>query len=239
MSDELWFVVPPGWIELAAHADDAAAVAWFDRLLARTPDLLSVPHRDQLREAFVQTRVRLPVDQLGSAGLLLTSWEDGDGGTVWQYTVDVMVVPGMGELNLMAVLERFLSSDEGKRPMGDGDFVETFQTPAKRDGVAVFTTAEITDDDGTLARHLPAIEPSRLGVVTSAVRLGRSPGSDDERILLVTGVAPNVDQRWAMALIAANIAATAQVRDSDDDPLPGRIDVDATGHGRDLDESSR
>ena len=51
-----------------------------------------------------------PVD---SAGALLTVLDD-DRATLWMFTVTQVVFPPSGDANMMAVVERFLDSGEGR-----------------------------------------------------------------------------------------------------------------------------
>lgn len=231
VGDELWFVTPPGWIELVAHEDDEEAARWFDRLLAKTPDLVDEAGLARLRSTFAEVRRQMPRDLVDSAGVLVTVLED-DEVTLWQYTVTLMTPPQAGDVNVMAVIERFLESAEGREPLGEDDFVESFHTPDGRDGVAVHTTTTL-DDGGRLAANIPGANPARLGVVYAAVRLNRVRGASGDRLAIIVGTAPNVEQRLPMSIIAAQVLMSARLRDSDADPPAGRIDVDATGRRRD------
>lgn len=230
--DELWVGIPPGWIELVAHESDDAATEWFDRLLALTPDLLDERASTRLKRTFAEARRQLPSGLADAAGLLLTTLED-DQVTLWQYTVTLVPVPPSGDVNVMAVVERFLKSPEGRRPLTDpDDLVETFQTTDGRDGVAIHTTTRV-DDNGRLSANIPGADADRLGVVYAAVRLNRPRGASADRMAVITGVAPTVAQRLPMSVVAAQLTMSAQLRDSDAPPPPGRVDVDATGQRRD------
>ena len=231
VGDELWFVTPPGWIELVAHEDDEEAAPWFDRLLAKTPDLVDEAGTDLLRRTFAEVRRQMPRDLINSAGVIVTTLED-DEVTLWQYTLTLMTPPQAGDVNLMAVVERFLESPEGREPLGEGDFVESFHTADGRDGIAVHTTT-VLDDGGRLAANIPGANPDRLGVVHAAVRLNRVRGASGDRLAVIVGTAPNVEQRLPMSIIAAQILVSARLRDSDAEPPVGRIDVDAAGRRRD------
>jgi len=237
VGDELWFVTPPGWIELVAHEDDEEAARWFDRLLAKTPDLIDEAGLDLLRRTFADVRRQMPRDLVDSAGVLVTTLED-DAVTLWQYTITLLTPPQAGDVNLMAVVERFLESPEGREPLGEGDFVESFRTPDGRDGVAVHTTTNL-DDGGRLASNIPGATPNRLGVVHAAVRLNRVRGASGDRLAVIVGTAPKVEQRLPMSIVAAQILVSARLRDSDAEPPAGRVDVDATGRGRDEEQQRR
>ncbi len=230
--DELWVAVPPGWIELVAHADDDEARLWFERLLDRTPDLFDDDGRAILRQSFDDVRRQVPRGALDAAGVLVTTLED-DSVTLWQFSIATLPVPPSGDVNMMAVIERFLDSPQGRNPLTDpDDLVESFRTEDGRDGVAIHTTTRV-DDGGRLASTVPGTDPERLGVVHAAVRLNRPRSATADTIAIITGVAPNVQQRLAMSIVAAQITLSARLRDSDDAPLPGRVDVDATGRRRD------
>lgn len=231
VGDELWFGTPPGWIELAAHDGDEAAIAWFDRLLAQTPDAFDDRTLADLRARFLQARGAVPRDGITSAGVLVTTTE-ADEITAWQFTLAVVDMPPSGDVNVMAVIERYLESDEGRRPLGADDFVETFQTDDGRDGVAVHTTAD-SEQPAEILASLPTADPGRLGVVHAAVRLNRPRSADHDRVLVLTAVCPRPYERLALAVVAASVVLSARLRDGDAAPLPGRVDLDATGAGRD------
>lgn len=239
--DELWLAVPPGWIELVAHNDDAEASAWFERLLDQTPALFDDDGRAILRQAYDEVRRQMPQGLIDAAGVLITSLDDdadANAATLWQFSVAVVPAPPSGDVNLMAVVERFLDSPQGRRPLTDeDDLVESFRTEDGRDGVAIHTTTRV-DDGGRLAGNVPGTDPARLGVVYAAVRLNRPRAATADRIAVVTGVAPNVEQRLAMSLVAAGLTLSAQLRDHDDAPPPGRVHLDATGRGRGLSDRS-
>lgn len=230
--DELWVGIPPGWIELVAHEDDAEAARWFDRLLDQTPDLFDDAGREVLRDSYDQVRRQMPRGAVDAAGVLVTTLAD-DEVTLWQFTVTVVPVPPSGDVNVMAVVERFLDSETGRRPLDDpDDLVESFRTDDGRDGVAIHTTARVSDD-GRLARNVPGTDADRLGVVYAAVRLNRPATATADRLAVVTGVAPSVAQRLPMSIVAAQLTLSARLRDGDADAPPGRVDVDTTGRRRD------
>lgn len=229
--DELWMAIPPGWIELVAHADDVEAARWFDRLLDKTPDLFDDDGKNVLRASYDEVRRRMPREALQSAGVLVTAY--GEEATLWQYTVSIESVPTAGDINFMAVVERFMASEEGRAPLNEEtDFVENYQTVDGRDGIAIHTTTAV-DNDAAIKENMPLAETNRLGVVYAAVRLNRPIESDEDKILLVTGVSPNLDQRLAMSIIAAQITLSARLHDNDAPAMDGRVDVDATGRRRD------
>lgn len=229
--DELWFAIPAGWIELVAHENDEEAAQWFDRLLGKTPDTFDEAAKKILRSSYDEVRRQMPRGLVDAAGALITSLDDEV--TLWQFSVTLLSMPPAGDVNVMAVIEKFMNSAQGREGViGDGDFIENFQTPDGRDGIAIHTTTQI-DDNGRLAANVPGVDADRLGVVYAAVRLNRPSTASSDRLAVVTGVAPNVEQRLAMAIVAAQITISARLHDSDAEPLPGRIDVDVAGRQRD------
>ncbi|MGL3198944.1 MULTISPECIES: hypothetical protein [Curtobacterium] len=130
-----------------------------------------------------------------------------------------------GDVDLLAVVERFLDSPAGAVGLSPGDLVESFVTHDGRPGVAIHTT---TGGPDALRSNVPHAETDALGVVYTAVRLehGRE-GSD--RILLLTGIAPSVTERLPMAVLAAQIILSATLRDSEDRP-DVRVVLDATSN---------
>lgn len=232
VGDELWVAVPPGWIELVAHENDEDAARWFDRLLAKTPNTFDENGMESLRTSYDEVRRQMPRDSIDAAGVLVTTL-DNDEVTLWQFTMSVVAGPPSGDVNVMAVVERFMGSAEGRELIaGKDDFAESFQTQDGRDGVAIHTTTRI-DDDGRLAMNIPHADSERLGVVYAAIRLNRAKSTTADRIAIIVGVAPNVEQRLPMSIVAAQLTLSARLRDSDAPPLPGRIDIDVTGYRRD------
>jgi hypothetical protein len=224
---ELWFLVPPGWIELAAFETEAEATTWFDRVLAQSAAVLDEGTRTELARIYAAVRGRAPHGLVDSAGALVTTLPD-DTVTLWAFTVRVLDMPPSGDVNPMAVVERFLAAEQeaGAPELADADLVETFRTRDGRDGVAIHTSVAAPRP---FEAEVPGTDPEALGVVYAAVRLRRPPGAAADRLVLVTGVSPNVGQRLPMAVVAAGLTLSAQVRAEGEEPPPGRIDIDATG----------
>jgi hypothetical protein len=225
---ELWVHVPPGWIELAAFAGDAEALAWFGRLLDETPDLFAATARAELMRTYAAVRSQVDHGLVDSAGTLVTTLPD-DTVTIWQFTLRVVDLPPSGDVNPMAVVQRFLAAEQagGTDELGTDDLVEEFRTEDGRDGVAIHTTAPAGENGPLLLRHVPHADPAALGVVYAAVRLHRSSGGDFDRLAVVTGVAPTVAERLPMALVAAQLTLSARLRNARSDPPPGPVAVDA------------
>jgi hypothetical protein len=217
----LWVAVPPGWIEFKAHGTPAEARRWFAGLLDQHADELA-PVRTALESAFEQVRAAVAEQPVDAAGALVTVVDEAV--TLWQYTVTLVPVPEPGDINVMAVLERYLGSTPGAAPLADDDLVEEFVTSDGRDGIAVHTSV-VASDPGLLLDHVPHVEPAALGAVHATV-----PVRGDRRLLaMITGVSPTVEERPLMAMVAAQMADTVQIRGLDDDPPAGRVDVDTTG----------
>ena len=214
----LTLAVPPGWIELKAFDDDAEALRWFTGLLDSTPALFDEPTRRHLLECYRVARAEalgLPVD---CAGVLMTVYDGAP--TLWTYTVVVIALPSSGEVNSMAVLQRYLESD-GRSHLGPEDLLESVDTPAGQEVVAIHTTSPVAPAlVEQVGDRVPGLggAGSALGVVHSAVRLPRSPGEDVDRLVLVTGVAPRLEERLAMSLVAAQLTLTARAGSSADLP---------------------
>lgn len=220
--------VPPGWIELKAFADDAEAERWFGELLDLTPDLYDAGQRAHLEEVYRQARAQvaqLPVD---AAGVLFTVLED-DRPTLWSFTLTQVPFPESRDVNVLGVLERFLASEAGRRGLGSDDVVETFETADGRDGVAIYTTGSVDPVTGHVGEHVPHLDAEALGVVHGAVRLPRLDGAQRDVVLVVSGVAPTLDERPLMALVAAQLTVNATLQPADQPLPPGRVAVDAVG----------
>lgn len=224
VGDELWVGLPPGWIELVAHPDETSARRWFDELLQTAPASMPTEVRQALRQRYANVRTQMPRGTIDSAGLLVTTLPD-DIATVWQFAMTIVAGPPTGDVDLLAVVERFLDSPAGAVGLSPGDLVESFVTHDGRPGVAIHTT---TGGPDALRSNVPHAETDALGVVYTAVRLehGRE-GSD--RILLLTGIAPSVTERLPMAVLAAQIILSATLRDSEDRP-DVRVVLDATSN---------
>ena len=224
----LRLAVPPGWIELKAFADDDTASAWFAALLDETPDLFDDASRARLEEAYTRVRAEVAPYPVDSAGALLTVLDD-DRATLWMFTVTQIVFPPSGDANVMAVVERYLESGEGRAGAGPDDLIESFTTDDGRDVVAIHTTARLDERAGMLTGNIPGADPSRLGAVYAAVRLPRAKGSRQDRVVVVTGVSPTVEERTLMSLVAAQLTLSATLH-TDAQGIPeGRIAVDPTG----------
>lgn len=159
--------------------------------------------------------------------LLVTTLPDGTV-TLWAFTVRVLDMPQSGDVNPVAVVERFLvaEQDAGVPELADADLMETFCTRDGRDGVAIHASVAAPLP---VEAEVPGTDPEALGVVYAAMRLRRPPGAAVDRLVLVTGVSPNVGQRLPMAVVAAGLTLSAQVRADGEKPPPGRIDIDPTG----------
>lgn len=217
----LWVAVPPGWIELKAHASAQAARHWFAALLDQDAERLAA-QRAALEEAFEQAREQVARQPVDAAGAIVTVVDDH--ATLWQYTLTLVQLPDPGDINVLAVIERYLHSRVGAAPLGPDDFVEEFVTTDGRDGVAVHTTAAAVDARA-LVERVPHTDPSRLGMVHAAVPVRGRRGL----LAMITGASPTVEERPLMAMAAAQMADTVQLRDALDAPPTGRLAIDTTG----------
>lgn len=222
--------VPPGWVELRAFEDDAAAEAWFERVLAATRGL-DTSTAETLRAGYGPIRRALREVPVDAAGLLLTTVGDvtdpdfgPDDLTVWVFTLTQVVLPGTAELNPMAVVERYLGTGPGSQPIGEDDLTETFRTHDGRDGVAIHSTAAQQRLDPRLL-SAAGLGPD-AGVVHAAVALGPLPDGSS-RMLVSTGLCRGLEERPLMALTQAQLTLGATVRAVGD--LDGsRVVLDAT-----------
>lgn len=220
--------VPPGWIELKAIEDDEQARQWFDELLDLTPGLYDEAGRASLHEVFQQARAQVALLPVDAAGAFFTVLEE-DRPTLWAFTLTQVPFPESRDINVMAVVERFLSSQTGRQGLGPDDVVETFQTQDGRDGVAIYTTGSVDPSSGRVGGHIPQLDADALGVVYGAVRLPRLDDAQQDVVLVVSGVAPTLEERPLMALIAANLTVHATLQHADEPMPPGRVAVDAAG----------
>jgi hypothetical protein len=217
----LWVAVPPGWIEFKAHRTPEEARRWFAGLVDLHAQELA-PSRQTLEAAFEQVREAVSVQPVDAAGAVVTVVDDR--ATLWQYTLTLVDVPESGDINVMAVIERYLHSAAGAEPLTDADVVEEFVTTDGRDGMAVHTSVAAVDA-GRLLEHVAHARADQLGVVHAAV-----PVRGQRRLVaMITGVAPTVEERPLMAMVAAQMADTVQLRALTDAPPAGRVDVDTTG----------
>lgn len=216
-------------MELRAFDDDAAA-AWFERLLDATPGL-EEEQRVPLREIHGRLRDHLRDVPLDAAGIVLTVRPDTPGVsleealetrmpvamddlTVWLFTFLEMVVPGSPEIDPVAVLERWLSSDVGE--LQPGEEIEPFHTEDGRSGLALHTTLARR----AAAAPLPDSGGDEGGHVVAALHLGPGLPDGTSRLLIGTGSCVRRSERDGLALSLALQMVGTRVLGPDDD-LPG------------------
>jgi hypothetical protein len=218
---ELWLQPPPGWLELTAFAGEDAAVAWLDHWLAPDRDRIDAGLREQLATTLRRAYAATADSPLVSSGVVITALSDTTA-TMWHYGV-ATVRASLTDIEPVALAERII----GAGLAGAVDETEEFTNADGQPGIAVYTRT--TARGGDLAANIPAADPENLGVCYALVPVLHAPGW----LAVVTGVAPNLDERRAMAVGVAMIAGTVQARPAGDPgPAPDRVILDAAGGGR-------
>lgn len=230
---ELRAQVPPGWIELVAHADDDAALAAFDEILEPHRDSLSAAETARLRRDFARARRLSLGAHLRIGGAVLTRWENVPL-TVWYYGIWTLGMTELDGVSPVGLLERglwrALGSDQSPLSWMLADpRQEDFTMVDGRIGSSLHATLRgdllsIPPDAGEVRA------PAEMGLVLAAVPL---PGLPDAAALVV-GISPTLDQRAAMSVFASVMAHSVHVLGEDviDVPVFDRTLEEAFGGGR-------
>ena len=133
-----------------------------------------------------------PVD---AAGALLTLLDD-DRPTLWMFTVTQIAFPPSGDANIMAVVERYLESGEGRA--GRPGRPWSASPPTTGATWSRSTRPRPRRAPGPAVREHPGCrpEPARCGY--AAIRLPRAPRSRSDRVA-VAPVSPTVEERTPMS----------------------------------------
>lgn len=230
-TDALLVPVPAGWVELAAFDDDAAATAWFDRLLDATAGLDEIS-RAHLRDVHRRLRAALAGQSFDAAGVMLSVRQDSEHEpadlspqdlTVWLFTLQQVVLPGTPDLDPVAVIERYVGSEA----RDEAELVESFTTHDGRSGLALHGRAAAYDVDlGPLQASGLALDDP--GVVQAVVHLGALPDGSN-RVLVTTGLCPSLADRPVMALVQAHLTIGARPWREGDALPEGAVVLDAVG----------
>lgn len=197
---ELRVQTPPGWIEFAAHEDDAAGESAFVELIEPYRDHLDPAEYKKSIDVFRTMRAVAVQSGFQVSGAMLTAWHDKP--TVWTYGVRVMGLADNLGFSLAGLLERVFRS----RIAHGGDKPEEFKTVDGRVGSALLTSAEL-DPKAREASGAPDVLSDTMGLCAATVPL---PGIPDAAALIV-GASPTVEQRDAMSVIASVIAHSVHV----------------------------
>lgn len=197
---ELRVQTPPGWIEFAAHEDDAAAERSFVELIEPYREHLDPAEYKRSVDVFRTMRAVAVQSGFQVSGALLAAWHDAP--TVWTYGVRVMGLADNLGFSLAGLLERVFRS---KIATGS-DKPEEFKTVDGRVGSALVTTAEL-DPRAREASTAPEVLSDTMGMCVATVPL---PGIPDAAALVV-GASPTVDERDAMSVIASVMVHSVHV----------------------------
>lgn len=207
---ELRVQVPPGWIEFVAHADDDAALAVFDEMLAPHRDSLSAAETARLRCDFARARQLSVGARLRIGGAVLTLWQDGQL-TVWYYGIWTLGMTELDGINPVGLLERGLRHALGS----DQSPLSSMLIDPRQEDFAMVDGRVGSSLHATLRGDLLSIPPgagevgapAEMGMVLAAVPL---PGLPDAAALVV-GLSPTLDQRAAMSVFASVMAHSVHV----------------------------
>ena len=215
--------LPPGWIELAAFDGETTLRAFLDAQLDVDAELFSPEHRDLLVDGCLLAHSMLSGQRwlhLGAVATWLPIDDTQMRTTVWTVGVGLLSIPQLGDIHPIGVAERVL----GRR--GDVQQVEPFQLPDGRDGVVIgattsFDVAELSFDP---TAYMPQLRPDELGVYIVLLPVVDLP----DHLGVTVGVAPNLDERGPMSVLASQMAVSLQRLDRAGDVPPDYVLVDST-----------
>lgn len=221
--------LPPGWIEVASFETRRHLALFLDRMMDADADRFGAAEREQVQTLCARAHGLVSDQGWLQAGCVVTDFPD-DGSavagaptretpydestpwrtTVWTVAVGLVPVPETGDLNPIALAERALGRTGGV------ELLETFGFHDDREVLAAATTvAAPALGDTTEATTLPHLDPDALGVVVYVLPVLGLPG----HLTVGIGVAPNVDERSAMSVLALEIASSVHVVED-----PGALD---------------
>lgn len=231
--------LPPGWIEVASFETRRHLALFLDRLMDADADRFGDAERAQVQALCARAHGLVSDQGWLQAGCVVTDFPD-DGRavagvptretpyddttpwrtTVWTVAVGLVPVPETGEINPIALAERALGRTGGV------ELLETFRLHDGREVLAAATTVDASplgDEPGP--GTLPHLDPEALGVAVYVLPTLGLPG----HLTLGIGVAPNVDERSAMSVLALEIASSVHAVEDPGALDPRAVLVDRTG----------
>jgi hypothetical protein len=218
---DVWVPTPPGWVEVAAFADDASALEHWRQMIEPARATVGDRAADALYETLAAQRRQVAGTGVVSAGLVLTFVEEQ--AVCWTFTTTLHHVDH-AELNPAGLVERAALTGA----VGTVDSV-----------------ADLTMVDGRAAVQvdLSGAAPGAVGAGGDGRRygvcvVGLSLSGRPHDLVLVTGAVPDVAQRDLVAPVVHAIAVGVTAGDAPAQGLEHASGVlDATGarpaHGGD------
>ncbi|WP_043503412.1 hypothetical protein [Georgenia sp. SUBG003] len=224
----VWVPTPPGWVEVAAFADDDRAREHWREMVEPARATVGDRAADALYETLAAQRREVAGTGVVSAGLVLTFVEDQ--AAVWAFTTTLHHVD-QPELNPAGLVERAALTGA----VGTVDAVTDLTMVDGRAAVQVDLSgtgpdtagARGPDPDGAAHPdpHADGDRP-RYGVCVVGLALPDSPHD----LVLVTGAVPDVAQRELVAPVVQAVAVGVSVGDAPAHGLDHASGVlDATG----------
>lgn len=215
--------LPPGWIEVAAHRTDADLRAFLERQMDADGDAFDAERRAQLVGACLRARELLAGQDWLHLGCVVTQVPSADvwTSTVWAVGVGLLRAPAADAVDPLEVARR------GVAHLGDVDTVREFEVEDGRQGVllGMTTRAGAALDEVPVEQRLPQLDPDRMGMYVVLLPVAGVPGL----IGLTMGVAPNLDERGLMSVLAGQMAASLHVVGDPAALSPETVLVDTTG----------
>lgn len=207
--------LPPGWIEVGAHASDDDLRGFLEAQMAADGDAYAAAQRQALVEACLRARHLAGHQGWLHLGCVVTQVPDGDQwvSTAWSVGVGVVRVPDVDPVDPLGVVQRGLPS------LGRVDSVHDFTLADGRPGVffGMRTAAGSALTEVPAERRLPQLDPEALGMYVVLLPVAGLPGV----VGVTVGVAPNVAERGPMSFLAGQMAASLHVVDD-----PRALDAD-------------
>ncbi|MBF4160944.1 hypothetical protein [Nocardioides acrostichi] len=197
--------LPPGWIELVAFSSVDVLASFLRAQLAVDADRFDDDEIERIVDACVRAHAVAAPQRWLHLGCVVTEFpvEETSRNTVWTIGVGVITPPSFGDVDPVAVASRVVGS------LGEISQVERFSTDDGREGVVFGGTTSATSlpdglTDADVVRMLPQIDLAALGLYAVVMPLRGLP----DRLVLTLGVAPCVEERQAMSVLAGQMAAS-------------------------------
>jgi hypothetical protein len=207
--------LPPGWIEVGAHASDDDLRGFLQAQMDADADAYAAEQRQTLVEACLRARHLAGHQGWLHLGCVVTQVPAGDDwiSTAWSVGVGVVRVPDVDPVDPLGVVQRGLPS------LGRIDSVHDFTLADGREGVyfGMRTVAGSSLTEVPADQRLPQLDPDDLGMYVVLLPVAGLPGV----VGVTVGVAPNVAERGPMSFLAGQMAASLHVVDD-----PRSLDAD-------------
>ncbi|WP_127479774.1 hypothetical protein [Nocardioides pantholopis] len=214
--------LPPGWLEIGAHEDEEALRGFLAAQIAADADAYTAEQEQALVDACVRARELMADRAWLHLGCVVTqvprdeTWVS----TVWSVGIGVLRVPDFGDVDPMAVAQR------GVAHLGAVDSVREFALADGREGMlfGMRGTAGPALSEVPPDQRLPQLDPDALGMYVVLLPVAGVPGL----VGITVGVAPNVEERGPMSVLAGEMAASLHVVDDSASTPRDAVLIDTT-----------